>query len=233
MSVVLTTLGHLPSLFSDNFPDCFPGMGQSFIAMVSVKWPRKICVRMENSTTGREQCYPINTLRPRQNGRHFPDDIFKGIFLNENEWISLKISLKVVPWVRINNIPALVQIMAWRRPGDKPLSGPMMIRLSTHICVTRPQWVNTRIHIHTRELSHDWFKQWLVAYSTPRHHLHLIMLIVDSNLGTKFSEISIEIQRFSLERMPLKMSSLKWRPYCHIIYVLTHLVWWYILLSVK
>ena len=31
--------------------------------------------------------------------------------------------------------------MAWRRPGDKPLSGPMMVRLPTHICVTRPQWV--------------------------------------------------------------------------------------------
>ena len=37
--------------------------------------------------------------------------------------------------------PALVQIMAWRRPGDKPLSGPMMVSLLTHICVTRPQWV--------------------------------------------------------------------------------------------
>ena len=32
--------------------------------------------------------------------------------------------------------------MAWRRPGDKPLSEPMMVRLPTHICVTRPQWVN-------------------------------------------------------------------------------------------
>ena len=41
----------------------------------------------------------------------------------------------------INNIPALVQIMAWRRPGDKPLSEPMMVSLLTHICVTRPQWV--------------------------------------------------------------------------------------------
>ena len=26
----------------------------------------------------------INTLRPRQNGRHFEDDILKCIFLNEN-----------------------------------------------------------------------------------------------------------------------------------------------------
>ena len=40
------------------------------------------------------------------------------------------------------NKPALVQIMAWRRPGDIPLSEPMMIRLPTHICVTRPQLVD-------------------------------------------------------------------------------------------
>ena len=86
----------------------------------------------------------INTLRPRQNGRHFPDDIFKCIFLNENVWISIKISLKFVPKGPIDNIPALVQIMAWRRPGDKPLSEPMMVRLPTHICVTRPQWVKKR-----------------------------------------------------------------------------------------
>ena len=75
----------------------------------------------------------INTLRPRQNGRHFPDDIFKWIFLNENVWISVKISLKYVPKGPINNIPALVQIMAWRRSGDKPLSEPMMVGLPTHI----------------------------------------------------------------------------------------------------
>ena len=71
------------------------------------------------------------------------DDIFKCIFLNENVWIVLKISLKFVPKVRINNIPALVQIMAWRRSGDKPLSEPMMVSLLTYICVTRPQWVNS------------------------------------------------------------------------------------------
>ena len=84
----------------------------------------------------------FNSLRPRQNDRHFPDDTFRRIFLNENLWTLLKISLKIFPKVRINNIPALVQIMAWRRPGDKPLSEPMMVSLPTHICVTRPQWVN-------------------------------------------------------------------------------------------
>ena len=84
----------------------------------------------------------FNTLRSRQNGRHFPIDIFKWIILNENVWISINISLKFVPRGPINNIPTLVQVMAWRRPGDKPLSEPMMVRLRTHICVTRPQWVN-------------------------------------------------------------------------------------------
>ena len=83
----------------------------------------------------------INTLRPRQNGRHFADAIFKCIFLNEYVWIPIKIPLKFVPQGPINNIPALVQIMAWCRPGDKPSSGPMMVRLPTHICITRPQWV--------------------------------------------------------------------------------------------
>ena len=57
----------------------------------------------------------LNTLRPNQNGRHFADDILKCIFLNENTWILIEISLKFVPKGSINNIPALVQIMAWCR----------------------------------------------------------------------------------------------------------------------
>ena len=83
----------------------------------------------------------INWLRPRWNRRRFADDIFKCIFLNENVWISIEFPLKFVPKGPINNIPALVQIMAWCRPGDKSLSEPMMNILLTHICVTRPQWV--------------------------------------------------------------------------------------------
>ena len=89
----------------------------------------------------REEYQNINTLRPRQNGRHFTDDILKCIFLNENVSTALKISLTFVPKGSIKNIPALVPIMAWRRPGDKPLSEPMMVSLPRHICVTRPQWV--------------------------------------------------------------------------------------------
>ena len=83
----------------------------------------------------------LKTLRPRQNGRHFADDIFKRIFFNENVWISIKISLKFVPKGPINIIPAMFQIMAWCRPGAKPLSEVMLVSLPMHICVTWPQWV--------------------------------------------------------------------------------------------
>ena len=51
--------------------------------------------------------------------------------------------MKFVTKGLINNIPALVQKMAWRRPGDKPLSELMMVSLPTHICLIRPQLVKS------------------------------------------------------------------------------------------
>ena len=86
----------------------------------------------------------INTLRPRQNGCHFSKELFTYIFLTENVWISIRISLKFVPKVPIDNKPALVQIMIWHWTGEKPLSnyqtndGPISLM---HVCVTLPQWV--------------------------------------------------------------------------------------------
>ena len=67
---------------------------------------------------------------PGQNGRHFTDDMFKYIYFNENIWILNKISLKYVPWGLIDNMSALVQIMAWCHPGGKPLSEPMLTQLT-------------------------------------------------------------------------------------------------------
>ena len=113
-----------------------------------------LCVVIRNSSV--EKFRSLNTLRPRQDGRLFRDDIFKCIFLYENAWIFIDISLEFVPKVRINNIPALVQIMAWRRSGDKPLSDPMIVSLPTHICVTRPQWDNIWAR-HRRFASFDGF----------------------------------------------------------------------------
>ena len=72
--------------------------------------------------------YKFHTLWPRQNGRCFPDYTFKHIFLNENVRISIEVSLKFVHQSPINNIPALVQIMDWRRPSNgnsSRVNGPL------------------------------------------------------------------------------------------------------------
>ena len=84
-------------------------------------------------------------------GRHFPDDIFKCIFL---KWKGI-ISLNFVTKCPIKNFPVLVQIMAWRRSGDTPLSEPTTVSLLTHISDTRPQLVNIYNKRHV----------WLTAYS--------------------------------------------------------------------
>ena len=110
----------------------------------------------------------FNTLRPRQDGCHFPNDIFQRIFLNENSWILIKISLKFVPKGPINNIPALVQIMAWCRPDDKPLFEPMVVSLLMRICVTRPQWVNVALH---RNLQ---FSKWLALTRNWQNSVNII-----------------------------------------------------------
>ena len=113
------------------------------IKSILPKGPYLPCVSMVGRALLAGYAWFINPLRWIQNWPHFADDISKCIFLNENVWISLKISLKIVPEIPINNISPLGQIMAWHWPGNKPISEPMMVSLLTHICVTQPQWVNT------------------------------------------------------------------------------------------
>ena len=112
-----------------------------WLQLVKCKFFLSVCT-FKNLETMVAVLRSLSFLRPRQNCRYFPDDIFKRIFLNENVLISIKISLKFVPMGSISNIPTLVQIMARRRPGDKPLSEATVVSLLTHICVTRPQCVN-------------------------------------------------------------------------------------------
>ena len=71
------------------------------------------------------------TLRPWQNGRNFADDIFKCVFVNENVWFPIKISLKFVLKGLINEYSII--------GSDNGLALP--VSLLAHICVTRPQWV--------------------------------------------------------------------------------------------
>ena len=57
------------------------------------------------------------------------------VFLFEFHW-------NLFPGILLINRPALKQMMACYRVGTKPLSGTKLVRLLTHICVTRPRWVN-------------------------------------------------------------------------------------------
>ena len=92
-------------------------------------------------------------------------------FFNENVWMSLKISLNFIPKILINNIAVLVQIMAWRWPGEKPLSEPMMARLLMHICVTRPQWVSM-----VKMSSRKFWRQWYLTPFGYRNASQILML---------------------------------------------------------
>ena len=108
----------------------------------------------------------VNTMRSGPNGRHFTDDIFKCIFLNESVWIPIKISKKFVPEGPISNIQSL--------------SEPMLVSLTTHICVTRPQWANGATELtQCGPMTHIWrnisgptMAQLLVScLRAPCHHL--------------------------------------------------------------
>ena len=148
---------------------CSPGLNV-LIYMIILKRTRMLSVQFVALHKPRKP--KLNTLRPKQNGRHFADDIFKCIFLNENVWIPIKISVKFVPKGTINNIPALVQMMAWRRPGDKPLSESMMVSLPTHICVTRPQWVKLQ-WTHSLKMANCTEIATDIMYHSRNHHLWL------------------------------------------------------------
>ena len=96
----------------------------SLICWLCVEW-----VNILKWGPGKElntQRWFIITLRTQQNGRHFADDIYKSMILNGNCRILILNSLKYAHKGPVNNKPALVQIRAWRPPGDKPLSEPMV-----------------------------------------------------------------------------------------------------------
>ena len=118
----------------------------------------------------------FNTLRPRQNGQYLAEDIFKSIFFNENVWISIEISLKFLPKRPINNIPALVQIMACCLDGAKPLWCLMILNLPMHICITWPQWIN----ICSLRYHNEPFWMWTCCLC---HWVALMPVVLSSCIG--------------------------------------------------
>ena len=105
--------------------------------------------------------------------------------------------------------------MAWRRPGDKPLSEPMMVSLLTHIC-----------SLGLNELTH-WSRVTDICVTrltsigsdnglSPGRRQAIIWtnagILLMGSSGTHFSEILVAIQTFSFKKIRLKMSSGKYLP---------------------
>ena len=120
----------------------------------------------------------------------------------------MKCSLKLVSKGPVNIIPALVRIMAWGWPGDKPLSEPMMAYSVMHICVTQPQSLNSLRPSDT--------------YTSVNRHQAIIWtnagILFIGPKGTNFSKILIAILTFiqenAFESVVCEKAAILSRPQC-------------------
>ena len=128
----------IPALFDKKRPSSLTFWNGDVINNVMSAW-NITCTAIHLHLCTRYQFIVCNSSPPGRNGRHFADDICKCIFLNENVLLSIKIPLKFIPNGPISNIPALVQIMAWRRPGH--YLNQYWPNSLTHICGIRSRWV--------------------------------------------------------------------------------------------
>ena len=150
----------------------------------------------------------FNTLRLRQNGRHFTDDILRCIFMNEDAWLSIKILLKFVSGGPNNKIPVLVQIMAWCRPDNKPLSELIKVSLLTHMCVIRLQWVKTTLRGAFCTEVPLYFASFR---STFTEYEYKIFIASKLRLRPACLLFGIQIPVMSVPTTMLTVMSLKWR----------------------
>ena len=92
----------------------------------------------------------------------FSDDIFKCFFINEKVCILIWIPPKCVPKGPIDNNSALVQVMAWRRIGDKPLPETEMIQFTDTYMRRSGRWVKLKIVIDGWDISCHSALRWML-----------------------------------------------------------------------
>ena len=121
-----------------------------------------------------------------------------------------------------------MQIMAWLRPGDKPLSEPMLVSLLTHIYASLglnelktflSTSFNHKLQIYTSSLTQKHLK--ILRSTSPYNQVeptlynqgsfcvpvdrHVLKLKTSTSLfgplGTNFNEFSIEIYTFSFKKI--------------------------------
>ena len=166
----------------------------------------------------------VNTLRPRQNDCHFTAYIFNCIFFQWKLLYLDLISLKYVPSGTNIKMPALIKIIACCRPGDKPLSEPMMVFL-THICVTQPQWVNSSrlSDMYAIMNCHHWHRWCLVTCGMPSYYQNQFWFITTWILNNKFQWNFIQNATNFIQKMNSKcclqnVSAYKVYYHCVILY---------------
>ena len=98
LAVTVCPVGWSPCLLSKSTCRALSRRGHASWSGLAVTQNKQTCKVYKDMLYLSDACksWWLNTLGPRQNGRHFPDNIFKCIFLNENVWILIKISLKFV-----------------------------------------------------------------------------------------------------------------------------------------
>ena len=125
--------------------------------------------------------------------------------------ISIAISMAFVLKGPINNITALLQIMAWHRLGDQPLSETIMFRLPKQICGIRPQWVkwyatttdNASLLVRARYIFGFILSLSILSNSSYRmgehwEHKQVILVMLNENVQVSICNISNQLSETSL-----------------------------------
>ena len=93
-----------------------------------------------------------------------------------------------------------------------------LISFRTNTQVAQVKCIKTRhplvLHICVSELGQHWVRKWLVTYSAPNHYLHQCWNIINWTLRNKFQWNFNQRINFSFKNMHLKISSVKWQPFC-------------------
>ena len=142
-------------------------------------YTRNIFFHVDQCNCSRGPWTVLDNASPRgQNGRHFADDVFRFIFVTETLCTWIKISLKFVLKRPDDIKPALVQIIAWRRIGDKPSNNGLAPNRRQAIIWTNADLIHWRIYAALGDVWQTQSTGWrLVKMELPFHWNGMLMLI--------------------------------------------------------
>ena len=146
--------------------------------------------------------------------------------------ISCEIRFRWMPQNTYDDKSTLVLVMAWCRQATSHYLNQCWPRPPTPYGITKPQWIfqyHSIILTHWGRVTHMYVGKLTIIGSdnglSPGRRQAIIWtnagILLFGPLGSNFSEILIEIETFSFRKMHLKLSSVKWRPFCLGLNLLT------------